>query len=156
MAHEATIRRAWKALDSVVKIARKTDPEKLTWKPLDEGRSILEIMQEIAQAPGYVIGMLKERKMGEFTEEAAEQMMKERMALDSIDLCEQTARQTTEAYVAAVRDFPESDLQQTIWLPFDGGRDFTYEEVIDYPIWNCTYHEGQINYIHTLYGDKSY
>ena len=49
---------------------------------------------------------------------------------------------------------PDADLDKKRWLPYDGGRDFTMPEMMDYPRWNFNYHLGQIAYIQTLYGDK--
>jgi hypothetical protein len=54
-----------------------------------------------------------------------------------------------------IRAFPESDLNDTIHLPFFGGRDFTFESIMGVFLWNLNYHYGQIAYIQTLYGDHS-
>jgi hypothetical protein len=49
---------------------------------------------------------------------------------------------------------PDERLAETKWLPFNGGRDHTYLEMLEYPRWNATYHLGQVAYIQTLYGDR--
>ena len=49
---------------------------------------------------------------------------------------------------------PDERLSNTKWLPYNGGRDHTFLEMLDYVRWNCNYHTGQIAYIQTLYGDK--
>jgi hypothetical protein len=43
---------------------------------------------------------------------------------------------------------------KTIHLPFRGGMDMTVLQIMSLMVWNCNYHEGQICYIQTLYGDK--
>ena len=42
-------------------------------------------------------------------------------------------------------------------LPFGPGgsmQTFTVAELTEYPRWNANYHQGQIGYIQTLYGDR--
>ncbi len=77
-----------------------------------------------------------------------------RQQWDSIEKCEKAAEQNFEKLYAVMRECPDARLKETVWLPYDGGRDFTIEEVMDYPRWNCNYHAGQIAYMQTLYGDK--
>ncbi len=49
---------------------------------------------------------------------------------------------------------PDERLSEKKWLPFDGGRDFSMPEMMDYPRWNFNYHLGQSAYIQTLLGDR--
>jgi len=139
--------------DEVFKYARQIPADKLEWKPMDTGRSALDQCQEIAQCPDYVTAMLGGAKE-EPAPDAWEQLVKERQSWTTIDKCEEVAKEKLGKLFEAIRATSEEDLKKTVWLPYDGGRDFTWQEVMEYPRWNANYHAGQIAYIQTLYGDK--
>ena len=67
--------------------------------------------------------------------------------------CEAACCANLETFFELVRSIPDERLSETRWMPVDGGRDFTMEEMMDYPRWNFVYHLGQIGYIQTLLGD---
>ncbi len=54
-----------------------------------------------------------------------------------------------------MKDFPDEKFDDKFTLPFDGGQVITMKENMAYPMWNFTYHQGQIAYIQTLYGDRN-
>lgn len=142
-----------KAFDQAFQSAKAVPAEKLSWKPLENGRSVLDQAQEIAQCPSYVIPMLQGKKE-EMGEGDWEKIMAERQGWTTIEACEEVAKERLSALFEAIRATPDERLKDTMWLPYDGGRDFTMAEIMDYPRWNANYHEGQINYIQTLYGDR--
>lgn len=133
--------------------ARQVPADKLEWKPLDQGRSVLDQLQEVAQSPDYVVGIIR-GQAEEPSPARMEAMMAERHAWTTIDLCEKAADDHFETFYEAVRNCSDEHLKDTVWLPYDGGRDFTIKEICEYPRWNANYHAGQIAYIQTLYGDK--
>jgi uncharacterized damage-inducible protein DinB len=126
--------------------------DKLSWSP-DGARSVLGMCQELAVCPTWAIDTIVEEEP-DYNEEA---MTAQRVMLASWDTVETCRSQFEERFekwadlVAAMRD---EQLAKTKWLRYDGGRDFTYLEMLDYVRWNSTYHLGQIAYIQTLYGDK--
>lgn len=142
-----------KDVKDAFKYAREMPADKIAWKPLDQGRSALDQLQELAQAPTYVVGMLKGQKE-EPSPDHFQKMMEERKAWDTVDKCQSIADKNYADLDAAIRSFPDEKLKDTVWLPYDGGRDFTMAEIMEYPRWNANYHQGQIAYIQTLYGDK--
>ena len=75
-------------------------------------------------------------------------------ALTTPQECEAELFKRFEGLKSLYLGFTDADLAKTKWLPYNGGRDHTYLEMMDYPRWNCTYHTGQIAYIQILYGDK--
>lgn len=141
------------ALTNVLKAVRGMPEDKLTWKPLDMGRSALEQLQEVAQSPLWAVGLLKTMKF-EADPERYEKMRIEREGWTTVDECEKFAWQNAELMFEAIRCFPSDRLGEAVHLPFRGGMDMTAYQIMSLMIWNATYHEGQICYIQTLYGDK--
>ncbi|MHB8637322.1 MAG: hypothetical protein ACYC96_12705 [Fimbriimonadaceae bacterium] len=140
--------------DAAFKAARAVAADKLNWKPLDEGRSVLDQAQELAQCPYWAESIVADRAMPEMTDELRAQIKAERDSWTTIDICQVECNKRLASLFALYRGIPDEQLDKTKWLPFDGGRDFTWKEMMDYPNWNFVYHLGQISYIQTLYGDK--
>ena len=133
---------------------KKVPADKLEWKPLDMGRSVLSQCQEIAMSFAWSTDMLQGK--AEFSEEAMAADQAEMAQWTTVEECEKQAHEKLAAWQEFVSTYPDEKLSETLWLPFDGGRDFTMSEIMEYPRWNAGYHEGQVNYIQTLYGDNSF
>jgi len=143
-----------RANDEAFKYAKAIPADKLTWQPLDLGRSALDQLQELAQAPGYVTGTIKGDPQTGHDADAWQKLVAERQAWTTIEDCEREAKKNLDTLFEAIRGCTDERLKETVWLPYDGGRDFTIQEICEYPRWNANYHAGQIAYIQTLYGDK--
>jgi len=142
-----------RAVDDIFRSARAMPEDKLHWTPFESKRSMLDCLQECAQAPNFFLNMLETRSMPEFREEDFERARAEWAQWDTLDKCEQVCRKNTEKLCAVIRTFPDEDLGITIHLPFGGGMERSMADVAMFHLWNLTYHLGQINYIQTLYGD---
>lgn len=141
------------AAKDVFKYAKAVPADKLDWKPLDAGRSVLDLCRELAMCPGWAVDII-EGKPQEWNEESMAAMKAEQEQWKTAEDCEAECNRRLEKLFELFRGMPDSRLAETRWLPYDGGRDFTMPEMMDYPRWNFTYHLGQIAYIQTLYGDK--
>lgn len=135
------------------KAVKKVPAEKLEWKPLDAGRSVLDQAQEVAMSFTWSADMLQGKV--NFSEEAFAEDKAVMSAWTTVEECEKQAGERLAAWESLVSSYPDEKLKETVWLPYDGGRDFTMMEVMEYPRWNAGYHEGQVNYIQVLYGDTS-
>jgi len=135
--------------------AKAVPADKLDWKPLDSGRSVLDICQEMALCPGWARDTIEGNEEQEWNEETMAAIEAEKAKFTTIEACEAECNRQLEALFDYFRSIPDERLKDTKWLPYDGGRDFTVAEMMEYPKWNFTYHLGQIGYIQTLYGDKS-
>jgi predicted secreted protein len=135
--------------------AKAVPADKLDWKPLEAGRSVLDICQEMALCPGWAKEMIEDQGDHEWNEETMAAIEAEKAKLATIEACEAECNRQLELLFEFFRTIPDERLKDTKWLPYDGGRDFTVAEMMEYPKWNFTYHLGQIGYIQTLYGDKS-
>lgn len=134
-----------------LRTVRATQPDKLEWKPLDQGRTVLDMAQECAQSASWFAQMLEDRSCDGFSMDDYPKAQAER-ATWSLDECERKLTDNTQRLAAAIRAIPDADLDQALTLPW--GKTATLYEVISYHYRNVTYHEGQVNYIQTLYGDK--
>lgn len=125
--------------------------EKLDWKPSDVGQSILSMCREVAVTPEWAMIGMGEL---EHSEEEAKARYQEVQSWDSVTRCQQEFDKCFSGWSTYVLRMPDSKLAETRWLPFNGGRDHTFLEMLEYPRWNITYHLGQVAYVQTLYGDK--
>ena len=133
--------------------AKAVPADKLDWSPPEGGRSVLSICRELAMTPTWTLSAFGQETR-EWNDEAAQAQRKEMEQWTTVEACEEQFNQRFAKVDAFFRGMSDADLAKTKWLPYNGGRDHTYLEMMDYPRWNCTYHLGQIAYIQTLYGDK--
>jgi len=141
------------AATAAFKYADAVPADKLEWAPLDGGRSVMSLVQELAMTPTWQLISLDGPPV-EWSTETWEQQQAIMSEWNTIALCRAQFDERFAKLEAFIREIPEEKFTDTKWLPYDGGRDFTILEMLDYTRWNCTYHQGQIAYIQTLYGDK--
>lgn len=142
------------AADEAFRYAKAVPADKADWAPLDAGRSVLDQAREMAKCPNWAYLLVSGGDMPEFSEENMAKMKAEMDLLKTVDECQAECNQNLAKLFELYKSIPDEKLADTKWLPFSGGRDFTWEEMMDYPRWNFTYHLGQIGYVQTLYGDK--
>lgn len=142
------------AVDETFRYAKAVPEDKLDWKPLDAGRSVLDLCRELAMCPTWAYDTIEGQEEPDYSEEGMAAMKREQEQWKSVADCEAECGKRLEKLFDLYRGLPDERLTQTKWLPYDGGRDFTVAEMMDYPRWNFLYHQGQIAYIQTLYGDK--
>lgn len=138
------------ATDAMVRSVKATPADKIEWKPLDEGRSILSQVQECAVVATFFAAILRNRALPQMPEGAFESSMK---ALDTLDKALAALDANTADLLEAIRAFPDAHLADTITMPW-GGEPLAFEEVLFLNYWNLVYHTGQTGYIQTLYGDR--
>ena len=141
---------AREAANMAFKYAAAVPDDKLDWSPPGGGRSVLSMCRELAVTPTWTLiayGEVEEGTGPEYWHNLERQW-------STVAQCEAEFNQRFEAMDRYFRSLTDEDLKKTKWLPYNGGRDHTFLEMMDYPRWNATYHLGQIAYIQTLYGDK--
>jgi hypothetical protein len=141
------------AADEAFRYAKAVPADKVEWRPLENGRSVLDICRELAMCPTWCEDIIS-GKPQEWSEESQAAMQATMNQWKSVDDCQAECNRRLESLFEQFRNLSEERLKETRWLPYDGGRDFTMPEMMDYPRWNFNYHLGQISYIQTLYGDK--
>jgi len=142
------------AAEEIFRYAAAVPEDKVEWKVLDNGRTVLEQAQECAKCPDWAYILVSGANMPDWTDEAMAEQKAEMATWNSIAICKAECEKRLEKLFELYRTLPDERLAETKWLPYSGGRDFTMFEMMDYPRWNFTYHAGQIAFIQTLYGDK--
>jgi len=142
-----------RAREEAFRYARAVPEDRLEWRPLGIGQSVLRMARELTKTPDWAYWALTDGKPDD-PENAAAAQRAEMESWTTIDACEAACREKLVRLYDLYRGYTDEDLARTKWLPFNGGRDHTVAELLDYPRWNLTYHAGQIAYIRTLYGDR--
>ena len=143
-----------KAADEAFRYAAAVPADKLEWQPENLGRSVLDQCREMAMCGGWAVDIITDKPQGEWNEETMAAIKKEQEQWKTVADCKAECDQRLEKLFDVFRGMTDEDLAKTKWLPYDGGRDFTMPEMMDYPRWNFNYHLGQIAYVQTLFGDK--
>ncbi len=142
------------AANDAFKAAKAVRADKVDWSPMDEGRSTLDICRELAMCPSWCLSIISNEPQPEWNEETMAKIKTEQEQWKTVEDCEAECNRRLAILFDYFGAMPDERLSETKWLPYDGGREFTMPEMMGYPLWNFAYHEGQINYIQTLYGDK--
>lgn len=142
-----------RATDDFFRYCRAVPEDKVNWSPLDAGRSVLDMAAECALSPTWGTSLLEHREF-KMSPEIMQQFMEAKAAITSIEQAEQVCRANCETFYAAVRAFPADELENTIQLPFGADPNWSFKQLMNIHLWNCTYHLGQVAYVQTLYGDK--
>lgn len=125
-------------------LAAAVAADKHDWKPLGSGRTVIDLIAECAVTNEMSVRLLQERVWDDAGQEARKQA---HAALDTLDKACACLEETTRSLVTAIRALPDEALTLEITLP---GETSTVGEDLLHPYWNMAYHEGQINYIHSL------
>lgn len=140
---------------SLFRAARKVPAEKLEWRPLDNGRSVLDICQECALSATWPVTLFASDKPFQLTPEIMEQFKTAKAALKTLDECEAAAEANVAKLNELVLSFPDEKMGESIPMPMFPGGQMPVTEALQLYNWNVSYHTGQVNYIQTLYGDAS-
>lgn len=149
---ESIVEMTRSALDSLMRAAEATPEDKLTWQPLDVGRSALDQLAECLQVAGWFERVLAERSGDFFTREFVVSERRKREQITWAQVQEEIVPAYEKLY-QAMRSLGEADLESEVVL--SAGWNPRLREVCYFPLRNLWYHFGQVNYIQTLYGDKA-
>lgn len=133
--------------ETLIAVAAATPDDKLNWQPLDNGRSIVEQLVECTLANRKWTSILRTRAYADIGQAVAEKAYGELTPWNRVAA---RLRETAADLATEIEAVPDADLAQlldTPWGPYSLARSCMHA------YWNMTYHEGQINYIQTLYGD---
>lgn len=134
-------------IDSLFRAARALPADKLAWQPGPATRSALCQLQEVATASEQFWSIYETKTM-EWSDEAFAKWKEERSKITDLDELEKLTRANLGKVVEYIRGLDPSEYTVPVSLPF--GNDFKMADVLAYPYWNMSYHEGQINYIASL------
>ena len=122
--------------------------DKRAWSPQGNARTALDQVAECAFLNGYTADLIQTRQWptGGFD---AYLRAKDEIVAQGWDHIHALLEANTDRVIAVLRAVPETALNDGIAMPWGTQ---TMAEIIAYPYWNMTYHEGQINYIASMLG----
>ena len=136
-----------KAADDLVAALMRIPEDTRAWSPDDKGRSALDQVAECAVLSGYTAELIQTRH---WSDSNASMFMKEKTeVLQDWDKLQGLLQQNTARLIAAIHTTPDDALVDEIQMPWTK---MTLAEVLGYPYWNMSYHQGQINYIASMLG----
>lgn len=141
---EYVARATEKKAQDLLAAAQNVAEGKQTWKPLDQGRSVVDQIAECALINGASVQVLRDHA---WDESGSEDFQEAHASLDTLDMAAARLQENTAALAAALRAVPDSDLDTTIALPWG---ESTVADFLLLAYWNMSYHEGQVTYIQTL------
>lgn len=153
-AKEFLISETLRATDSFFGAARRVPADKVDWKPLDLGRSVLDQARECAQSPTWGASVVKAGRF-EWNQEMFEAARREREQWTTLDECEAVCKKNLAVLVSFIEGLDEAEFEKTIEIPFGKNPNWRVIDILHLHAWNATYHTGQVNYIQTLYGDTA-
>ncbi len=138
--------------DAVLRTALAVPDDKLNWKPLDNGRTVLDLLGDAAQTPQMVAELLQNPTGFVFSREKFQQMAQEVAGLSRDEIVGKL-KSSTETAIALIRSRSEAELATEITLPMSGGMTRSLGEWAMMINRTFVSRMAQINYIQTLYGD---
>ncbi len=132
---------------ALAQAARETG-DRITWQPLDKGRSALNLVVECGWINRLTAELLETGELPFFEFSQFEQLVAEN---GTAEKALALLTKETERCAKALEAFPTEKLNDTVTLPFGEGMVKTIAEVVGMTHWNMAYHHGQVNYIQTLY-----
>jgi uncharacterized damage-inducible protein DinB len=122
--------------------------EKRGWSPAEQSRSALDQAAECAILNGGVANLIQTRVFPQGFDFAAFEKTKQELAQDWSAVKALLDENTPKA-IAAIGAVSDEDLGIEIQMPWGPS---TLAQIISFPYWNMSYHEGQINYIASILG----
>ena len=137
-----------KAADDLAAAFLRLPEDKRGWTPDEKSRTALDQVAECILINGYTAEMIQTRtwqtdSFAQFPAEKAEAAAQEWETLHA------RLQENTDRVIAAIGTVADEALGDEIELPWSK---LTLAEVVAYPYWNMTYHQGQINYIASILG----
>lgn len=126
--------------------------DKLDWRPLDNGRTVRDVLGEAAQMAGVAIEVARTRGERKIAYEEFAKMKEERAAW-SREHSLQLLEENTAKLLAEIESLSNEELEQDVTMPIRGGLTMPLANWILQAHRVMVSRTAQINYIQTLYGD---
>ena len=122
--------------------------DKRAWSPAEKSRTAMDQFAECAILNGSTAKLLKDRTWDGQAAMDAFFKQKEELANDYAG-AKALLAENMPKLVAAIRALTDDDLAVSVDMPWGP---MTLGQIMTYPYWNMSYHEGQINYIASMLG----
>ena len=137
-----------KAMSDLETALQRLPEDKRNWSPTSTARSALDQVAEVAILNGSTCEMIQTRTFPPDFDMAEYTNAKSNLAQDW-DALQTLLHQNTAQVIERIRTVSDDELEVEVMMPWGP---LTMAQVISYPYWNMTYHEGQINYIASQLG----
>ena len=122
--------------------------DKRNWSPQGDARTALDLVAECAILNGSTVDIIENRTFPADFSQPEFQRAKAELSQDWNAL-QSLLQENTTRVVARIRTVSNEELSVEVEMPW-GPMNMT--QIISYPYWNMSYHEGQINYIASMLG----
>ena len=136
------------AATDLEKALMRLPEEKRNWSPAEKARTAMDQVAECAILNGSTCELIKSRTWNADYDFPEFLRKKEELARDW-NAMKSLLEENTAKVIATIREAPDEDLGVVVQMPWGP---MTLAQIIAYPYWNMTYHEGQINYIASILG----
>ena len=140
------------AHDGLVRTVTSVPDDKMSWKPLDNGRAVLDLLGDAAQTAGMIAKLAQSRGEIKPSYEIFAQLKAERIDWTRDDGMRVLEENTQKLY-AAIGELSEAELMQPVTMEIGGGMTMPLSAWIMMAYRTFISRFAQINYIQTLYGD---
>ena len=140
------------AHDGLARTVASVPDDKMTWKPLDNGRSILDLLSEAAQTAGKTAEMAETLGEAKPSFEMFAQLKAERAIWTRADAMRELEANTQNLY-SAIAQLSDKDLEQMVTVEIGGGLTLSLGAWMMMTYRTFISRFAQINYIQSLYGD---
>lgn len=145
----ATIRNAH---DGLVRTVQAVPDDKMNWKPLDNGRPVLDLLGDVAQVTGMIAELARTRGEVKPSYEKFAALKTER-ADWTREVAMTALEENAQKLYAAIGELSEAELAQDVTMEIGGGMTMPLAAWIMMANRTFISRFAQINYIQTLYGD---
>ena len=140
------------AHDGLARTASAVPDDKMTWKPLDNGRTVLDLLGDAAQTAGMTTEMAETRGEVKPSYEMFQQLKAERENWTREDAMRELADNTQKLY-ASIGQLSDEELAQKVTAEVGGGMTLPLSAWMMMAYRTFISRFAQINYIQSLYGD---
>ncbi len=137
--------------DRLTKDLKAIPAEKQNVSPMGAARTPLNIVAECAFVNGRIAEVLRVGTPS--PRPAPEEQEKHLNSFDTEEKVLAYLQEETEVLLSTLESLSPERLQETTDFPF--GRPITVLFLAEFASIHIMYHDGQLNYIHTLYGDTA-
>ena len=134
-----------KAANDLVTALHSLPEDKRNWSPMGAARTALDMVAECATMNDISVFVETRAFPADFDYPAIVRSRAE-LAKDPVALIALLHESAARA-VATIQTVPAEDLNIEVPMPWGM---FTLAQIMAYPYWNMSYHEGQINYIASM------
>jgi len=128
--------------------------DKINWSVEDQGRTVIDQLQECARAPLWYIYIGENLQTPDkIDREIYKKLTEESKAWSTIDECEAKCKENTAKLFEWIKSVPDAEIEKSYKLPVSD-QPLSVAQLMQAHHVHLVYHTGQINFIQTLYGDK--